>query len=211
MVQAPRYTSPLLEEVELSARSEHLTEEAGLLICYGKQFSEGDEDCDDCALRADCETLTGLRKAQGKATRVAKRIPTFKPSRRDDEDDEEEEEEEWRAPWAEQARQVPDSWYAPPSQETQQKTIPQQYGNPHYMVPHPPTPMQPYMQPGMHCSAQMIQHPAPHLTYMMANPVDCPMPIAGEKWYKRVALNVASAALSEGGRQFYEFFRRFRF
>lgn len=187
----------------MSARSGYLNEEAGLLVCYGKQYDESDEDCEECPLSGDCETLTELRRQQRRPARVAK-IPAVKPRPKPRE---EEQEDDWHVPWAvPDDPDVPPSWHAP----APNRPIPQ-YAHPQYMVPVPPTPMQTYMQPGMHSSAQVIPHPAPHLTYMISNPVDCPMPIVDERWWIRVAKNVASAALSEGGRQFYEFFRRFRF
>lgn len=191
----------------MRARSAYISEEIGMLECYGKSYEDGDEDCEDCPLSGDCESLSELRAQQ---VRIAKRpgMPAVKPrpQREEEQDDEvpwlrrDPEEEPQQDPWAQ--------FHAPPQPQTAPHP---QYANPRYMVPIPPTPMQPFMHPGMHSSAQIIPHPAPHLTYMMANPVDCPMPECGEEWYKRVFKNVASGVLSESGRQFYEFFRRFRF
>jgi len=199
----------------MSARSEHLNEEAGLLVCYGKSYDEEDDDCSDCPLSGDCETLTELRREQKSSSRVARRMPAVRP--RYVQDEEEEEEEETRVPWAEPEQpEVPPPWQipfaGPPWQPQPQQKMPHpQYAHPQYMIPAPPAPMSPYMHPGLHSTAQIIPHPAPHLTYMASNPVDCPMPIVDESWYGRVAKNVLSGVLSEGGRQFYEFFRRFRF
>lgn len=200
----------------MSARSEHLSEEAGLLVCYGKHYKERDEDCSTCELNGDCETLTELRRAQQRPARVAK-IPTG-PTEEDDYDDElEDEDEDENDPWViprpsrgVKRKEAP-QWAQPQPTEVPPQWCGPQYAHPQYMVPVPPQPMQPYTQPGMHSTANIVPHPAPHLTYMMSNPIDCPMPMVDERWYSRVAKNVASGVLSEGGRQFYEFFRRFRF
>jgi hypothetical protein len=191
----------------MSARSEHLSEEAGLLVCYGKSYDEDDDDCSDCPLSGDCETLTELRSSQRKGVRVAK-MPPIQPQRREEEEDEEEDE---RVPWAIPSEpSVPPTWAPPKSAAYPQVPMPQ-YADPRYMVPVPPAPMQPYVHPGLQNTAQIMPHPSPHLTYMVSNPIDCPMPVVDEGWYMRIAKNVLSGALSEGGRQFYEFFRRFRF
>ena len=192
----------------MSARSEHLNEEAGLLVCYGKQYDEDDDDCFDCPLNSDCETLTGLRKSNRRGVKVAK-IPAARAKKEEDEDDEDEDyDEELERGWN---TTKPKKTTIPPQWAEPTKVAPGQYAHPLYMTPMPPVPMQPYVQPGLHNTGQIIPHPSPQLTYMVANPIDCPMPTAEEPWYMRIAKNVASGTLSEGGRQFYEFFRRFRF
>jgi len=180
----------------MSARSEHLDESIGMLVCYGKQYKEEDEDCSSCPLSGDCETLTDLRRVHRKKSHVAKIRPTnYKFVEEEEEEQEEEQGEE--IPWAQpQEVVIPPHW--------------QQPSQPQYIAPRPQNAIQ-FQPPGMHCSAQMIPHPAPHLTYMVSNPVDCPMPIVGETWYSRMGKNVLSGVLSEAGRQFYEYFRRFRF
>lgn len=176
----------------MSARSEHLDESVGMLVCYGKQYQEEDEDCASCPLSGDCETLTDLQKASRKKSKVAKIPPN---NYRFVEEEEEQEEEE--VPWAQPQRPAtPIHW--------QQPTQPQ------YIAPQAQNSMQ-FQPPGMQCSAQIVPHPAPHLTYMVSNPVECPMPMVGENWYSRMGKNVLSGVLSETGRQFYEYFRRFRF
>ena len=178
----------------MSARSEHRDESVGMIACYGKQNKEEDDDCADCPLSGDCETLTDLRRGAHKKSRVAKIPPT---SYRFVEEEEENEQEEEEVPWAEPRRPaMPPHW--------------QQPSQPMYITPQPQNAMQ-FHPPGMHCSAQIVPHPAPHLTYMVSNPVECPMSVVGEAWYSRMGKNVLSGVLSEAGRQFYEYFRRFRF
>lgn len=173
----------------MSIRSDYLTEEAGMHECFGKSFREYDIDCEECDNRIDCKNLTNLRKLS--KAKVAKRSPTPKSEYRNFASKREEEEEEY---WESDETQVPKSWITPQP--------PAQIQYPHNTQ---------FIPPGMHSSAHIIPHPAPHLTYMVSNPVDCPMPIVGETWYARIGKNVLSGALSEGGRQIYEYFRRFRF
>lgn len=185
----------------MSAKSQYLYEDAGMLDCYGEGYDEFDDDCSDCPQSLDCETLSGLKKGAKKEKRYVAKMPRVKV--RTVEKEEREEASQWVHP---QQVQAPQHW------NTQQQNMPHpQYSNIQYMTPVPPTPMQPYTQPGMQSSAQIIPHPAPHLTYMVSNPIDCPMPAVDESWYVRVGKNVLSGVLSEGGRQLYEYFRRYRF
>lgn len=188
----------------MSARSEHLDENAGMLICYGKDYDVNDDDCSDCPQSFDCETLTELHGGRRKKQRVAK-MPPVKFRRA--------EEEEEEIPWAEPEHAAPQTCQSPWQQKVSERAIPvnPQFTPQQYIMPTAPPPVPHYENPGLHSSAHIMNHPAPHLTYMVSNPIDCPMPSTNETWYARIGKNALSGALSEGGRQFYEFFRRFRF
>lgn len=172
-------------------KSEYLQEDYAMLVCYGKSFDEYDDDCIECDMNSDCETLSALNRGS-KVKKKYTGMPAVKPVFVKEE--KEKEEFRWRSsPQNGGAVQAPIYWSQP--------------------YTHEPTPQQNpyYPQPGLNCNASIVPHPAPHLTYMQSNPIDCPMPMADEKWQRRVAKNVLSGILSETGRQVFEFFRRFRF
>lgn len=186
----------------MSAKSAFLNQEVGLLECYGKNYSLSDDDCAVCEMRGDCKTLTGMRRKTVVAKKPKARMPRVslrpKPAYHSWEEEEYEEEDSFEDEMEEEydPRQYHYPWGP---------SIPQPI-QPYQSAPYPPPP-----PPGLYSSASMIPHPAPHLTYMYSHPVDCPMPMADESWVGRIGKNVLSGALSEGGRQVYEFFRRFRF
>lgn len=121
----------------MSARSAYLHEEAGLNACYGKSFQKHDEDCIECDVQSDCESLTALRRQRGK-TAVAKKKPVQVVEVEEEyEDTEEETQEELYRRWA-----MP--WGMPvPKKPKKKKAVnaypypPQAYGIPPFPPQHP--------------------------------------------------------------------------